>query len=148
MPPQRMKDFLDATADFHKELGDFYETSSAGAKDEEIRILLEYIGHHERALEKIVREYESDSSKAVLETWFKVSPACAGFPHPELLALSEDMSAGDIIDRALQLDDALVCVYEELARQAESQDVRAVANDLLDQEKRERIRLLRSKLVD
>lgn len=148
MPPQRMRDFLDATADFHKELGDFYEKSSAGAKDEEIRVLLEYIGHHERALEKIVREYEAGSSKGVLDAWFKVSPARAGFPHPELLAISDDMSADDIIDRALQLDDALVYVYEELARQAELQEVRDVANDLLDQEKREKIRLLRSKLVE
>lgn len=148
MGPRRLIDFLNAAAAFHHRLSELYKAQSTVAEKEDVKLLLQYMSRHEKALEDLIHVYEDDASKAVLESWFKVAPAAARFPDPEELDFRPDLSLDEVMDRARRLDDSLIAMYESLERSAPSEAIKDTLHDLLQEERRSEVRMLRSRLMD
>jgi hypothetical protein len=146
MAPRRTIDFLHWAENYHRRLRDFYEQRRAEAARPEVRTLLQYMAQHQDILARVIGEYESEASRRVLDTWFKVSPDPKAFKDPETAGFRAEMTPGEVIDLALDLDRSLRDMYAILARDAESEDLRDIIRNLLEIENREEIRLLRSQI--
>lgn len=147
MAPRRMIDLLKHAEAFHHKLSVFYAFQSRETHNDALRTLLQYMSRHEDILEHAIQSYEDGASKSVLDSWFKVSPDFSRFPHLEDLELGGEMTADEVVDLALALDNVLIAMYEELQREAVSADLREALDSLLDMERREEIRLMRAAIT-
>ncbi len=144
MAPRRTIDFLHWARDYHRRLRDFYSNREREAARPEARALLEYMAQHQDILARIIDEYEKDAPKRVLDAWFKVSPDPKAFKDPESAGFRADMTANEVVGLALELDKNLRDMYRVLIRGATSAELRDMLANLLEDEEREEIRLLRS----
>jgi rubrerythrin len=146
MAPRRMIDFLHWAENYHKRLRQFYESHTKEAARPEVRSLLDYMAQHQAILARVIEEYEKDAPRAVLDTWFKVSPDPKAFKDPDAAGFRADMTTGEVIDLALDLDRSLREMYSVLLRSADSVALREMIQNLIDAENREQVRLLRSQI--
>ena len=147
MAPRRMIDLLRHAESFHHDLSVFYAFQSREIQDATLRTLLQYMSRHEDILEHAIQSYEEGASKSILDSWFKVSPDFSQFPHLEDLELGDEMTAEEVVDLALALDNVLIAMYEELQREAVSADLREALENLLDMERHEEIKLMRATIA-
>ena len=146
MAPRRVIDFLRWAEAYHAKLAEFYERCEDEAARPEVKILMAYMARHQDALRRIIEEYERDGSKALLDTWYKVSPAMNGLRDPDTSGIRPDMTVAEAIDWALDLDRALTGMYEQLIRRAESENLREMLVNLFNAERREEIQLMRAEI--
>jgi rubrerythrin len=146
MAPRRVIDFLHWAEKYHGRLAEFYRAREDDVTRPELKSLLEYMARHQDSLRRIIAEYERGASKAILETWYKVSPDPKAFKDPDTCGFRPNMTTGEVIDLALDLDRCLISMYEQLIRRAETQGLREMLENLLQEEQREEIRLMRSQL--
>lgn len=148
MAPRQVIDFLHWAEAYHKRLHDFYAGREHEAARPEVRALLDYMARHQDIVRHVIEEYEKGASQDVLESWYKVSPDPKAFKDPETAGFRADMTTDEVIDLALDLDQSLISMYKMLIRDAESDELREVLENLLQEEEREEVRLLRSQLID
>lgn len=146
MAPRQVIDFLHWAASYHQRLRDFYDRHKNEATRPDVRTLLDYMARHQEILRSVIAEYEKEAPKRLLEAWFKVSPDPKAFEDPETAGFRADMTAGEVIDLALDLDRSLRDMYRMLVRDAESSELREMIENLLEEEEQEEIRLLRSQI--
>ncbi len=119
-----------------------FERAGAEAADERARMVLDYIGRHERHMAEALERYEADAPRAVLDTWFKNTP---GRPVEECLALArpdaEDMD--EALRSALAMDNCLVESFRRISESAVADEVREFFRRLVEMENREEHRLIR-----
>jgi rubrerythrin len=144
MAPRRVADFLHWAEAYHGRLAEFYRSRGKEAARPEAKVVLDYMARHQDALRRIIEDYEDGASKAVLDTWYKVSPDPKAFRDPEGAGFRADLTGDEAIDLALDLDRSLISMYEQLVRRAETPGLREVLENLLQTERAEEIRLLRS----
>lgn len=144
MAPRRTIDFLHWARDYHRRLRDFYSNREREALRPETRALLEYMAQHQDILARVIEEYEKDAPRRVLDAWFKVSPDPKAFKDPETAGFRADMTASEVVELALDLDNCLRDMYRVLIRDATSTELRETLSNLLDEEERQEIRMLRS----
>lgn len=144
MAPRRVADFLHWAEAYHARLAEFYRSRGKEAARSEVKIVLDYMARHQDALRRIIEDYERGASKAVLDTWYKISPDPKAFQDPSASGFRPDLTSDEAIDLALDLDHSLISMYEQLIRRAETPGLREVLENLLQAERREEIRLLRS----
>lgn len=144
MAPRRVIDFLHWAEEYHGKLAAFYERCEDEATRPELKGLMAYMTRHQHTLQRIIEEYERGGAKAVLDTWYKVSPIMNGLRNPDVSRFRPDMTIAEAINLALDLDRALISMYEELIRRAESESLREMLVNLLDEERREEINLMRT----
>jgi len=144
MAPRRTIDFLHWARDYHERLQRFYAEREREASRPEVRTLLEYMSQHQGILAHVIEEYEKAAPRQLLDAWFKVSPDPKAFRDPETAEFRADMTAGEITDLALNLDQCLRDMYRVLLRDAESAELRELIENLFAEEEHEEIKLLRS----
>jgi rubrerythrin len=147
MAPRQVIDFLHWAEAYHKRLHDFYEEKEHEALRPEVKALLQYMARHQDILRHVIEEYEKGSSQEVLEAWYKVSPDPKALESVDKTPFRTDMTINEVIDLALDLDRKLIEMYRMLLRDAESESLREVVENLLASEEQEEIRLLRAQLV-
>ena len=145
MAPRQFIFFLNWAAEFHKDLRQFYERKGREALSPEVEILLQYLSRHESTLAEIIEAYAEDAPPEILDAWFKVAPDLRAVKRPSDLEFGPDATAEEVIDKALEMDECLIVVYQMLIRQAVPERLREVLQDLVSQEQREEIRLLKSR---
>ncbi len=148
MGPMRTIDILRKAEQFHQQLSAYYASLGRAAHREEVKQLLDYMSRHELYLGHCIQEYERGGSKSVMEAWFKISPQ---FPMDKWLstvAFTPEMTTEEVAGIAMQLDAYLLQIYEMLINRATSQELRASLANLLEMEKREEIKIMRSALTN
>jgi hypothetical protein len=144
MAPRRVIDFLHWAEARHGRLADFFRVREKEAALPEAKTVLRYMARHQQALRQIIEDYERGASRAILDTWYKISPDPKAFQDPATLVFRDDMTPAEVIDLALELDRGLIGMYEQLVRRAESPALREMLENLLQAERSEEIRLMRS----
>lgn len=144
MAPRQFIFFLKWAAQFHKDLQDFYQIRSKEVLSPEVETLLKYLARHEASLAHIIEAYEDDAPEQVLEAWFKVAPDLRAVHFPEEYEFSPAATVDEVIDKAVAIDESLIAIYKMLLRQAGSESLRDILQDLLSEEQREEVRLLTS----
>ena len=139
---ESVNQIIDRIRSLHLQLGERFERMGAAAEQERLRLVLKYIGRHERNMESALAKYQDSASRAVLDTWFKATP---GQPIRECLDLvrldATDTSA--VLKSVLAMDRCLVDAFRRIAESAVAAEVKAFFQQLVSMEEREEHRLVR-----
>ncbi|MCK5188869.1 MAG: hypothetical protein KAR12_02310, partial [Methylococcales bacterium] len=94
---EQVRDILDHAREFHKCLGEFYQNLVEYEEETRIKMLLEYLGRHEKFLEQGIANFEESASEQVLDTWFQFTQDKATLKLPNSKNIKPDMSVEDVI---------------------------------------------------
>ena len=137
----QVKDMFKQVSEFHGELADYYEHLSDSAEQERVKMLLDHLGSHERHLKESLKAYEGDTSRHVMDAFVdcvacdQILITCRQTP------VTPEMSVEGVIRVAMDVDTCLQHFYREVADTADSETVREVFRNLIDQEESELRRL-------
>ncbi|RKZ45365.1 MAG: hypothetical protein DRQ58_10535 [Gammaproteobacteria bacterium] len=143
---EQVRDILDHAREFHKCLGEFYQNLVEYEEETRIKMLLEYLGRHEKFLEQGIANFEESASEKVLDTWFQFTQDKATLKLPSGNNIKSNMSVEDVIHMGLELDDCLIKLYKDAAEDSEVLEVKEVFNNLLKMEQEEEHHLVRAAL--
>ena len=146
MTYRKTRDILELARNLHTNISKHYESLSNAAEKEKVKLLLDFLSRHEKNLAKGIDEFEEDSSREIMENWFKFAPEISTAECVEDMKISPSMSIDDVIYLAICYDDRLVDFYREAARVSPSEEIRELFNNLLEMEKEEEIVLIRNAL--
>jgi rubrerythrin len=143
---QRTRDVIDHVRAFHAQVGELYRRLAEGADRERVRLLLNYMGRHEKHLEASLAAFEEQAASGLLDTWFQYDPEEETLARLTDVAVDPGMGVDDVIALAMRVDDGLIGLYEELAACALSADVKELFANLLELEKQEKSKAIRGAL--
>ena len=146
MAYKEVRDIINQARLFHSHVSKLYCDLEFEPEKVRVKMLLEFMCRHERHLEKCLEKYEDDVSKSILETWIQYVPYNASSKCIDDVQIKPDMSVGNIITLALQLDDCLLNLYKDIKENTISDAVREFFTNLLEMEKQEEIELIRNAL--
>ncbi|MBT3192695.1 MAG: hypothetical protein HN341_09095 [Verrucomicrobia bacterium] len=139
-----VKELLDQARGFHRHLQDFYTKCESSTDSDRMQMLSDYMARHEEALEKALADYESDAEERILNTSLQFSPGDAISSCFEAIQVSPDMQVEDVLRIGLDMDEALVRFYRQVAEDAACEDVRNLFAHLMEHEEREKRLTVRS----
>jgi rubrerythrin len=143
----QVRELLEQAAQFHGRMAEFYHGLSDRARKDRVKLLLDYMSTHEKNLRDSLDDFDDEASEGVLNTWVdrdhcdRIVHACENLPAPP------ELSIDGVTTLAMHVDATLIRFYEELARKADVEDVRAVFRNLVAQEQAELRRLARDALM-
>ncbi len=135
MPAKRIRDVLERAKQFHQKLRDHYHGIERLSQDERIRLLLDYMQRHERNIERALKGYTQEAAEGVLDTWLPFVPDNVLDRVFRTIELRPEMTPAEIIGCALELDRALVELYEVCARESSATRVQELFDCLLEMER-------------
>lgn len=143
MALEQTRDIIEKARAFHHALADYYEQLEHVPQKEKVRMALEYLRRHERAMEEELRNFEANTDRALLDTWFRYSPE-ASEEAIARLKIRPDMSIEEVMELALKMDEQLLETYARAAQMAPAPAVREIFANLHREGLRERARFLRA----
>lgn len=139
---ENVNQIIDRIRALHQRIAARFEQVDTAADQERLRMVLAYIGRHERLLGNALAKYQNSASRAVLDTWFKTTP---GRPLQECLdRVQIDAKDPDtVLQSVLAMDRCLVDTFRRIADSAVAEEVRDFFQQLVAMEEREEHRLIR-----
>ena len=133
----QVKDMFAQVSDFHGELADYYEHLSDSTEQTRIKLLLDHLGSHERHLEESLKAYEGDTGRHVMDAFVDCVACDDILITCRQTPVTPEMSVEGVINVAMDVDKCLQHFYREVADKADSETVREVFRNLIDQEESE-----------
>ncbi len=144
MSVETIKDVMKLTRRLHTNLADALKCASCQARQEKIRLLLDYLSQHEQELSRVITLSEEDAEKAALQTW------CAEYfdKHsfkPETLGNLDFayMNTDEVLRSLLAVHGRIIELYRYLSTRAEVTSCKELLNGLLALEQNEIMRMIR-----
>ena len=133
----QVRDVFREVSRLHSELADYYERLSDTADQERVKLLLNHIGSHSRRLEKSLKAYEGDTHRRVMDAFVDCVSCGDILITCRQMPVTPDMSVEGVTRLAIDVDRCLQRFYREVADKAESENVRELFRNLIDQEESE-----------
>ncbi len=141
---EQTRDVLHIAEKVHKDLSSIFEKLGKESDKIRIKILLDYLSEHEMFLEKCLVEYENSCSDKILNNWFKYGPEKKTITEIAEIDISPDSDIDDIVEKVLLIDDRLIEFYSEMKEQTNCSCVKEAFDNLVEMEKREKIKLVKN----
>lgn len=139
---EQVKDVLDYGIELHAHLRTLYDKIGEQAEQARVKMLLEYLSRHERSRAEAMRRFEEAPKNRVLDVWLQYAPSSEIEQMLAQCVIKPDMSVRDIVKIAMTFDNALIAIYKEAAREAEDTTAKAVFQNLVEMEEKERQRFV------
>ncbi len=138
------RDVLEHVRHFHQEVSNRYQRVSGETDKKRLKLLLDYISEREQKLADAVSVFTEGTSDRVLETWFQYTSDDT--PIQRLLDsdISPDMTPDDLMRVTLQIADHFGALYRDIVAAADTDEVRTVFQNLLDEEQKEKEKVARN----
>jgi rubrerythrin len=143
---EQTKDVIDHVEDFHHQAGRLYAELRQRASNQRVRMLLDYLARHQESLARKICEFKQDSSKVVLNSWFKYTHDEDILKPLQAVDRQSDLDFEAALDLAVRLDEQLLELYQEMAERARSSEVKDIFNNLLLREMEEKQKLMHAAL--
>ena len=143
---EQVRDILDHVREFHKRLDEFYQNIADHETSVRTKMLLEYLGRHEKSLAQGLADFEETASEKVLDTWFQNAQDKETLKLPEATEIKSHMSVEEVIHLGLELDGRLISLYKDAAESSAVPEVKEVFNNLLEMEQQEEHQIARAAL--
>lgn len=143
---EQTRDVLAHIEAFHHQAGLLYRDLHNQAGGVRVRMLLDYLARHEQNMARSVADFRSESSKVVLDSWFKYTHDEDIFKPLRAVDLNREASFDEALELVMSLDAKLLELYREMAERARTPEVKDVFNNLLLREMQEKQKLMRSAL--
>ena len=143
---EKIKSIIDHAREFHRMIAEYYHTQSDLADIPRVKMLLEYLEHHERSIEKILSDYEPDAAQKLLKIWSKYSPCEQKLEELRKMLNNPATNEEEIVRQAIVMDDCLLDLYRQLAKQTDNSSVKEILENMLSLEEHELRNLVRDSL--
>ena len=144
MQVETLSDVLDWTKAIHTNLADCLTHCGEGSERERIKILLDYLAHHERELSRVLTLTKQHATPAALNTWcydyFEKYPVK---PHEECHAEFRDMDTRQATATLLSVHEKIIGLYRYLHSRAEVTSSRELLEQLMALEEHKAMRIAR-----
>ena len=144
---KQVREFVDFGKHLHGKLKELYDDLGEHAQLERVKMLLDFLRRHEQHMEESLARFEKESRHGILEAWLEYSPALDVEKVMDRLHLQENPSSDEIIQIAMDFDDALVNLYKEVAEKVSDSKVKALFKNLLQLEEKEKIQVARAAMM-
>lgn len=141
---KQVRDFLEFGKHLHGEIKRFYDQANEETGSERIRMLLDYLSRHEQHLEESLSRFEKGSRSGILNAWLEYPPDLDVEAVMGRHKLAEVRSSDDLIAIALDFDETLVALYQEVSAKVGEPKLKEVFLNLLALEEKEKIQVLRA----
>ncbi len=139
MANEQVKDVLDSTRAVHERAQIYFEHLAERSAQPRAKLLLDYLSNHEQQLAHAISAFEAEADEATLRTWVNSTSAVTHLV--ETLNWDEvnkqSASCDDLTALALDIDNRVIEVYEDLAGRAEPAWLQEVFRSLLQMEQQE-----------
>ena len=143
MKIERFEDLIDWTRDTHAMLARCMARCSDKHDETRAKWLLVYIADHERALAETVEKIERHADPKALHTWIYDYLTRNPVLRNQACKAYDTMSVEEISLDIFTIHNQVIDLYRSLARRAEIDGARNLAEDLLHLEEHETMRLAR-----
>ena len=143
---ETVRDVVEFLKKFHRDLASALDAAGAKWSDEKKRILLNFVGRHQKNMEASLADYEEEVGSALLGTWIKYVPSVPDCRCFEKIEWNQDMSVEALASRVREVDTCLLKLYRQLAEKAPTPEIRELFEGLLQKEETESVRTLRDAL--
>ncbi len=132
---KQVSEILEFSRDFHQRCEDLYKQLSGKAESYALGLVLEQMERHEQAMTQCMDRYRHQAPAAIMDTWVQFAP------EESADAIIRDLTTGNPISPEVvfafgkKLDAALTGMYQHLAENAESEEVRDLFSGLLEMAK-------------
>jgi hypothetical protein len=140
---EQVKDVLDYGIELHAQLRSLYDTLSGRSEQARVKMVLDYLSRHERNRAEAMKRFEQDPHASSLDVWLQYAPTLEIEQMLADCAIRPDMSVDDVMKIAMTFDNALIEIYKEAAREAEDTNARAIFENLVEMEEKEKQRFIR-----
>ncbi len=144
MGPRQFGEFLHALAGLHRTLAAHYAACSERADREALKVQLAHLCRMEQYMEHCVHEYAHSAPKGLRESWLRTTPESDPVRLIRLLPTETDATCDDLLDASVKVQEEFEKMITELIDLADVPDLRAALECLLDLEKQEKTKILRS----
>tara|TARA_R110001583_G_scaffold6774_11_gene34080 strand:+ start:7619 stop:8077 length:459 start_codon:yes stop_codon:yes gene_type:complete len=145
MQAENLKDVLDWSIEFHKQLSACLTDSADENENERAKLLLDYLAEHEQSLTKVIIEFEKTASSNALNTW------CYEYldKHPVMKHKHSDVPYAkldtlQITEAVMHLHQQIIILYRDLAAQTVATSAHELLEELLSLEEHEAMRMSQS----
>jgi succinate dehydrogenase flavin-adding protein (antitoxin of CptAB toxin-antitoxin module) len=133
----QVKEMFEQVGAFHGQLADYYEHLSDSTDQQRVKLLLDHLGSHERHLEETLKAYEGDTTRHVMDTYVDCVGCDEIFITCQQTPVTPDMTVQGVIGTAMDVDRCLQHFYRQVADKADSEAVREIFENLIEQEESE-----------
>lgn len=130
----QIRDILEHLKGYYRRLSNLYEEVSETTDDERIRLLLQYMGRHERNLSRAVARHERAGAEGVLNTWVQYEFDKGIDEALQEAEMHPNPSVEEIIRFSRKIDQAFVDFYRQMAQYTDSPRIQELFESLLDLE--------------
>ena len=109
---------------FEQLLADYYRNLSRKTTHEGVRLLTDYMSRHSLRIHELLERVPVDARKVICSTPIPYMPQLPGKNNIKQVNLPADPTASEVLDAAIQFDDCLVKMYQSVANQPVSQDIK------------------------
>jgi hypothetical protein len=122
------KDILGQVRDFHHQLSTLYGSLSKKVEKECLKVLLNYLGSHEKHLEESMANYEGEVSRKILDAWFLFpsSKKLLGTNCDVEIENEKNLTVDEVIQLALKLNGCLIDLYSKVIESSVLEEVRDI----------------------
>ncbi|MCX4025675.1 hypothetical protein H0A36_20000 [Endozoicomonas sp. SM1973] len=138
----KLHDVLDYVVKTHWQMSQLYQKLSHKAEQEKVKLLLDYLVEHEKAISDYLIKIEEHTPSQVINLWYQELTNDPLFRQYHAKDFDKDISLNDVMQIALELDDRLIDLYQLLASHAKSHQAKETLNNLLYLEKQRKKQFL------
>ncbi|MFA5700068.1 MAG: hypothetical protein WC913_02205 [Desulfuromonas sp.] len=140
------KEIVEHVRKFHRFASDYFKQLSDSTESPRMKMLLDYMAHHEEHLEQVLKEQEANIKLQAMEAWFQFSTECSTFKPVKDISYTDDLTPDKVFEIAAQIDKCLYASYNTVISRSSSPEVRELFQNLLDMEKQEKLTRARAAL--
>ncbi|WP_020407230.1 hypothetical protein [Hahella ganghwensis] len=138
MQAETLRDVLDWTINFHRELSQCLSQGAKIGADERSGMLLDYLAQHENSLKKVVTRIEQETSKNALDTWcYEYLEKYPVTRNQHCTVAFGDLNASQIVEVVMEYHHQVIELYRFLHAKAPTDDTRELLDALCQLEEHE-----------
>jgi len=138
---EQVKDVLKHQEELHGRIRDLYADLVNTASSERMRMLLNLLCEHEEKFQQSINAHLEQASEAVLDTYFQFSHETSVEELFDMGQVDASINADDIEKISTRFSDYLDGLYQDLLNVAESAEVKALFENMREQQQQERKKL-------
>jgi rubrerythrin len=141
---ETIRDVLHHAKEVHTMIASHFHELAGKTGNPRVKMLLDYLEAHEEHLGKTLGNYEANASAEILNAGFAFSSCERKLDHLKSLFTDKNISADEVIDQALTLDECIMDMYRKIATEAEEEKVREMFKNILQMEENEQRKVVKN----
>ncbi|MFV1972490.1 MAG: hypothetical protein ACC648_02125 [Thiohalobacterales bacterium] len=141
---KKTRDILELVRQFHQAVSDHCEQVSGATDAKRLKLLLDYISEREQSLADALTVFTEQTPAPVLDTWFQYTGDDTAIYRLLDSNLNPAMTEDDLLRLILRITDHFSDLYSDMVTASPADKVRAVFQNLLDEELKGKEQLARN----